>query len=140
LGELLQMRGLGIGNRGRDGKGSLRYITNAGERLADERPNYFYRGRRILWERIKRFLLRDWAAVYDELRPFAVCDLSKPTSKGAAQPGNGLNGGPPHDKSEGCCNGCEATARLSIKKDEMKAPHSSAVTHLVFVRPTRFFR
>jgi hypothetical protein len=43
----------------------------------------FYRGRRILWERIKRLFLRDWATVYDELRPFAVCDLSKPAPDSA---------------------------------------------------------
>ncbi len=34
------------------------------------------RGRRAVWEQIKRLLLRDWSIVYDELRPFAVCDLT----------------------------------------------------------------
>jgi hypothetical protein len=33
------------------------------------------RGRRALWDRLKQLLLRDWSRVYDELRPFAVCDL-----------------------------------------------------------------
>jgi hypothetical protein len=34
------------------------------------------RGRRALWDRLKTLFLRDWSKVYDELRPFAVCDLS----------------------------------------------------------------
>jgi hypothetical protein len=34
------------------------------------------RGRRVLWERLKKLLLRDWATLYDELRPFAVCKLA----------------------------------------------------------------
>jgi hypothetical protein len=34
------------------------------------------RGRRALWDRLKRMFLRDWSKVYDELRPFAVCNLS----------------------------------------------------------------
>lgn len=33
------------------------------------------RGRRATWDRLKKMLLRDWSQVYDELRPFAVCDL-----------------------------------------------------------------
>jgi hypothetical protein len=34
------------------------------------------RGRRALFDRLKDLFLRDWGKVYDELRPFAVCDLS----------------------------------------------------------------
>ena len=34
------------------------------------------RGRRALSDRLKDLFLRDWSKVYDELRPFAVCDLS----------------------------------------------------------------
>lgn len=34
------------------------------------------RGRRALWDRLKTLFLRDWSKVYDELRPFAVCNLS----------------------------------------------------------------
>lgn len=34
------------------------------------------RGRRALWDRLKELLLRDWSKVYDELRPFAVCNLN----------------------------------------------------------------
>ena len=34
------------------------------------------RGRRALWEQLKRMLLRDWSQLFDEVRPFAVCDLS----------------------------------------------------------------
>jgi hypothetical protein len=34
------------------------------------------RGKKVLWDRLKNLFLRDWAKVYDELRPFAVCDLS----------------------------------------------------------------
>jgi hypothetical protein len=40
------------------------------------------RGRRAVWDRLKHLFLRDWSKVYDELRPFAVCNLSvrEPTS------------------------------------------------------------
>ena len=34
------------------------------------------RGRRAVWDRLKNLLLREWATVYDELRPFAVCNLA----------------------------------------------------------------
>lgn len=34
------------------------------------------RGRKAVWERIKHLFLKDWTKVYDELRPFAVCDLT----------------------------------------------------------------
>ncbi|MDQ1386671.1 MAG: hypothetical protein QOF56_125 [Acidobacteriaceae bacterium] len=34
------------------------------------------RGRRAVWDRLKHMFLRDWSTVYDELRPFAVCDLT----------------------------------------------------------------
>jgi hypothetical protein len=34
------------------------------------------RGKKALWDRLKELVLRDFAKVYDELRPFAVCDLS----------------------------------------------------------------
>jgi hypothetical protein len=34
------------------------------------------RGRRSIWDSLKRVFLGDFANVYDELRPFAVCDLS----------------------------------------------------------------
>ena len=34
------------------------------------------RGRRAVWERLKKAVLRQWSKVYDELRPFVVCDLS----------------------------------------------------------------
>ena len=34
------------------------------------------RGRRSLWDLFKTLFLRDWSKVYDELRPFAVCNLS----------------------------------------------------------------
>ncbi len=34
------------------------------------------RGRRALWDRLKALFLRDLGKVYDELRPFAVCNLS----------------------------------------------------------------
>jgi hypothetical protein len=34
------------------------------------------RGRKAIWERFKRLLLADWSQVYDELRPFAVCNLT----------------------------------------------------------------
>ena len=34
------------------------------------------RGKKVLWDRLKVLFLRDWSKVYDELRPFAVCDLS----------------------------------------------------------------
>jgi hypothetical protein len=34
------------------------------------------RGRRALWDRLKTLFLRDWSKVYDELRPFSVCNLS----------------------------------------------------------------
>jgi hypothetical protein len=33
------------------------------------------RGRKSLWEVLKKKLLKDWKKVYDDLRPFAVCDL-----------------------------------------------------------------
>jgi len=35
------------------------------------------RSRTALWEYVKKKLLRDFGAIYDELRPFAVCNLSK---------------------------------------------------------------
>jgi hypothetical protein len=34
------------------------------------------RGRNAVWDALKRTFLRDWGRVYDELRPFAVCNLS----------------------------------------------------------------
>lgn len=34
------------------------------------------RGKKVLWDRLKTLLLRDWSKVYDELRPFVVCNLS----------------------------------------------------------------
>jgi hypothetical protein len=34
------------------------------------------RGRRVVWEQLKRLILGDWSRVYDELRPFAVCNLT----------------------------------------------------------------
>jgi hypothetical protein len=34
------------------------------------------RGRKATWDRLKEMFLRDWSKVYDELRPFAVCDLT----------------------------------------------------------------
>ncbi len=34
------------------------------------------RGRKAILDRLKHMFLRDWTKVYDELRPFAVCDLS----------------------------------------------------------------
>ena len=34
------------------------------------------RGRKALWDRLKALLLRDWNKLYDELRPFAICNSS----------------------------------------------------------------
>jgi len=34
------------------------------------------RRRRAAWDRLKHLFLRDWSGVYDELRPFAMCDLT----------------------------------------------------------------
>lgn len=34
------------------------------------------RGRKATWDRLKEMFLRDWSKVYDELRPFTVCDLT----------------------------------------------------------------
>lgn len=34
------------------------------------------RGRKAVWDRLKHMFLRDWSGVYDELRPFAICDLT----------------------------------------------------------------
>ena len=36
----------------------------------------FDRARKALWKLIKEKFLKDLGKVYDELRPFAVCDLS----------------------------------------------------------------
>jgi hypothetical protein len=33
------------------------------------------RGRKSLWDLLKRLFLREVGKVYDDLRPFAVCDL-----------------------------------------------------------------
>jgi hypothetical protein len=36
----------------------------------------YLRGRRSVWEVLKKLVLRDWSRVYNEARDFAVCDLS----------------------------------------------------------------
>jgi hypothetical protein len=36
----------------------------------------YLRGRRSVWEVLKKLVLRDWSRVYDDVRDFAVCDLS----------------------------------------------------------------
>jgi len=33
------------------------------------------RGRKSIWDTLRKVILGDWSRVYDELRPFAVCDL-----------------------------------------------------------------
>ena len=33
------------------------------------------RGRKALWDRLRALFLRDWSKVYDEVRPFVLCDL-----------------------------------------------------------------
>jgi hypothetical protein len=40
------------------------------------------RGRRAVWDQLKHLFLRDWSRVYDELRYFAVCDLTLPSVAG----------------------------------------------------------
>ncbi len=35
------------------------------------------RGRAAVWEGIKKRFLKDFSKVYDELRPFVICDLRR---------------------------------------------------------------
>jgi hypothetical protein len=37
----------------------------------------FLRGRQSLWEALKKFVLKDFAHVYDNVRPFGVVDLRR---------------------------------------------------------------
>ena len=62
-------------------------LVNAAKEVYDSNPHQatvfeisdrigWTRGRKALWERLKHLFLRDWSKIYDELRPFAVCDLT----------------------------------------------------------------
>jgi hypothetical protein len=37
----------------------------------------YLRGKKAVWDGLKKMFLKDFASVYDELRPFVVCDLRK---------------------------------------------------------------
>jgi hypothetical protein len=38
----------------------------------------YLRGKRSVWDAVKKTFLKDFATVYDELKPYVVCDLSRP--------------------------------------------------------------
>jgi len=67
--------------------GLVQELVNAASKVYEANPQQgtvfdmsdgigWTRGRKAVWDVLKRKLLKDWATVYDELRPFAVCNLS----------------------------------------------------------------